>query len=459
MSVQREPPRWRRYLRFWGEDAAADVEDELAFHIEARTADLIDRGLSVQAAGERAAQEFGDVERIRGELAVIARRRGRRTRQSRVLADLTGDVRMGLRALRRNPVYTVSMLATLALAIGAVATVVTLVTGVLLRPLPYPNARELVVAWERNIPRDRAENVVAVPMYEAWREQARSLSQLAALVPDRQTFTENGPERVRGAAVTASWFHVIAVPPALGRGFSESEARAGGVVVLSHGLWQSHFGGAPILGRRVRLTGDSYTVVGVMPASFEPPAFGWLGPEQRYWVPFAPDESNRQWGRFLLVLGRLAPGATVADADAELKRIVRERASAEPALREWTADAVVLHEQVTGAVEAPLLVLLVAVLCLLLIGLVNVTNLMLVRAQRSAPAVVVSRGSSAPKRWRSRSSRHRSVSSSPRPVSRRCAGSCRPRCPGVGTSSSTRRRSPSVRVRLCWRCWRSALRR
>ena len=378
-----EDPRWRRYLRFWGADAAADAEDELAFHLETRAADLIDRGMTEAAARAQAADEFGDVERIRGELRAIGRRRQQKTRRTRMLADAHADVRLGLRALRRHPAYAASMLATLALVIGATTTVFSLVNGVLLRPLPYSESERLVVAWERNIPRERAENVVSVPMYEAWRERARTLVDAAALVPDRQTLSDGGPERMSGAAVTASWFDVVRVQPALGRGFTEAEARTGDVVVLSHALWRDRFAADPgVLGRQVRMTGRAYTVVGVMPDGFEPPAFGWLGPEQRYWVPFAPDEDNRTWGRFLLVLGRLAPAATPSLADAELRAIMRERAVAEPSLEQWTADVVPLHAQVTGDVATPLLVLLVAVACLLLIGVVNVTNLVLVRAQR-----------------------------------------------------------------------------
>ena len=365
-------------------DPRADIEDELAFHLESRVRDLVRAGTDPARAREQAEREFGDVERVRGELRAIGRRRRSRARRGRLLSEGLGDLRAGLRALRRNPSYAAALLATLAMVVGATTTVFSLVNGVLLRPLPYPDADALVVAWERNVPREAGENVVSVPMYEAWRERARAFSEMAGLVPDRQTLREGGPERVEGAAVTAGWFDVVATPPALGRGFTEEEARRGGVVVLSHGLWRDRFGGdREVLGRTVALTGAAHTVVGVMPEGFEPPAFGWLGPEQRYWVPFAPDEGNRGWGRFLLVLGRLAPGASVERADEELKRIVREREETDDArLSEWTADAVPLHAQVTGGVRGPLLVLLVAVGFLALIGVVNVTNLVLARAQR-----------------------------------------------------------------------------
>ena len=383
MNAPRDVPYWRRYLRIWGPDRAADIEQELAFHVESRVADLVERGMTERDARAQAASEFGDVAPIRRELDAIGRHRGARVRRSRLLGDLLSDVRLGLRGLVRHPAYTASMLATMALVICATTSVFSLVNGVLLSPLPYPDADALVVAWERNIPRERGENVVSVPMYEAWRERGRTVEEFAGLVPDRQTLSVDGPERVPGAAVTAGWFDVVGVRPALGRGFTEAEARAGNVVVLSHGLWRDRFGSDPsILGQSLRLTGDAYTVVGVMPPGFAPPAFGWLGPDQRYWVPFSPSEDNRTWGRFLLVLGRLAQGATPAQADAELVSIVRERARDDASLEEWTADVVPLHTQVTGEVRGPMIVLLVAVSCLLLIGIVNVTNLVLVRAQR-----------------------------------------------------------------------------
>ena len=383
MSHIRATPYWRRYLRFWGADRAGDIEDELAFHIDSRVADLRARGMTDGEARAQAAREFGDAERVRQALDAIGRNRRRRDRRAQLLGDGMDDIRLGLRALRRHSAYAVSMLATLILVICATTSIFTLVNGVLLAPLPYPEADALVVAWERNIPRERAENVVSVPMYEAWRERSRTMETMAALVPDRATLSIDGPERVPGAAVTASWFDVVRVRPALGRGFTEAEAREGNVVVLSHALWRDQFSSSrSVLGQQIRMTGTAYTVIGVMPQEFEPPAFGWLGSDQRYWVPFAPSDDNRAWGRFLLVLGRLTDGATQAQANAELQSILRDRQREDASLEGWTSDVVPLHKQVTGDVRGPMIVLLAAVTCLLLIGMVNITNLVLVRAQR-----------------------------------------------------------------------------
>jgi predicted permease len=240
-----------------------------------------------------------------------------------------------------------------------------------------------VEAWEHNVSRGIQSNVVSVPMYEAWRDRSRTLSQAAALVPDYQTLSGATVERIGGAAVTASWFDVVGVAPALGRGFTEGEAVANDVVVLSSGLWRERFNSdAGVIGRRLVMSGEPRTVVGVMPAGFEPPSYGWLGAEQAYWVPFTPDENNRTWGRSLLVLGRLAPGANVEAAGAELRSIVRDREATGPALAEWSARVLPLREEITGDMRTPLLALGVAVGCLLLLGVVNVTNLLLVRVDR-----------------------------------------------------------------------------
>ena len=373
----------RRPLLPWRRDPRSDIEEELVFHLEARVHDLVREGVPEAEARVRAEEEFGSVNRIRCELEDLSRRRRRRERWAALGADAVADVRLGLRALARNRGYAAALLGTLVLVIGATTAVFALVRGILLAPLPYPTSERLVVAWEHNLPRSRPENVVSVPMYEAWAEGVQALAGAAALVPDGNTLNEGDARRVDGAAVTASWFEVVGVPPALGRGFTDEEARAGDMVVLSHGLWRDVFGAEPgIVGRSIRLSGRPHTVVGVMPVGFQPPAFGWLGEDQRYWVPFAPDEGNRSWGRFLLVLGRLAPGATADQADAQVKAVVRNREAEDPQLAEWTADVVPLHEQVTGEVRMPLLVLLVGVTCLLLVGVVNVTTLVLSRAQR-----------------------------------------------------------------------------
>jgi predicted permease len=237
------------------------------------------------------------------------------------------------------------------------------------------------VLWERKDATNSIDNVVSVPNWETWRERTRSWTDLAALVPDSRTVRGDVAERIYGATVSANWFDVVGVKPALGRAYTEEEAKTGArVVVLSDGLWRERFGGdRSVVGEEFPATGGSFTIIGVMPPGFAPPAYGWLDAGQRYWIPFAADADNRQWGRFLLVLGRLKPGITIASARTEVEAIAS--ASEDPKNEGWSASAVSLERQVTGDVRGALLVLFAAVGCLLAMAMVNVANLVLVRAQ------------------------------------------------------------------------------
>ncbi|HEX6132620.1 MAG TPA: ABC transporter permease [Longimicrobiales bacterium] len=398
--MRSEEPRWRRYLRFWGRDSARDADDELDFHFAAHVADLMQRGMTRSEAESSARGVFGDVTAIRAELHERGAHRDARLARVEHLRLVLADLRIAVRTLARRPAYAAAAVSTLALGVGAATAVFSVLDGVLLQPLPYPDAGRLVVLWERNVPRARARNVVSVPAFETWREQSTSFVALAGLVPDRITFTDRNPERVYGAAVSPEWFEVVGVAPRLGRGFTAADAvQQPQPIVLSDGLFRDRFGGdESVIGRTVVLGERSVRVSGVMPAVFEPPSFGWLEDGQRYWVPFVPDPDNRQWGRFLLVLGRLRAGTTPAGADAEV-----ERMAAGPGVfderDEWSADAVGLIEEVTGDMRAQGLAVALAVALLLLIAITNVAGVVLVRVRgradelRMRVALGASRGS------------------------------------------------------------------
>ncbi len=382
----REHPRWRRYLRLWFPDAARDHEDEVSFHLAMRERDLMKAGLSPEEAAREARRSFGDLPAIRRRLDEQERRRSARARRTIWLDELRGDVLIALRSFVRRPAFAAATVGTLMLGIGATTAVFSLVHGIVLRPLPYPHPERLAVLWERNMLRAKAENVVLMSNFEAWRERSRSFVAMAALAPHRGTIVGDVPERVYGGEVTASWLDVVGVSPALGRGFTESDVRQGSrVVVLSDGLWRERFGGdAAVVGATLVLGSEPYTIIGVMPGGFEPPAFGWLGREQRYWVPFGPTPQNRGWGRAFLVLGRLREDVSVNEADRELKTIARALEREDPRDEGWTADVVELKEQVVGTVRAALWTLMVAVAFLLALAGVNAANLVLARAQGRA---------------------------------------------------------------------------
>jgi putative ABC transport system permease protein len=379
--MKREMPLWRRYLRIWGSNAREDIEDELVFHLESRVKDLMTRGLSESDARAQAMRAFGDVSQVQTKLQHMNDRYARSSRRLQWLGDLRSDLRLGVRLLARRPLFAVAVVVTLALGIAASTTIYSLVHGVLLRPLSYPDGNRLVVLWERNVPRARTENVVSSANFEAWRDRASSYTHLAGLMPARFTVLGDTPDRIYGGAVSPEWFDIVGVTPARGRGFTLEEARDGHVVVLSHELWTARYGAdAGMVGKRIQLEGESYQVLGIMPKGFDAPSFGWLD-HQQFWVPFVPDENNRQWGRFLLVMGRLRDDVTLEAAQTELTTIASELSRTDPRNREWTADVVTLREQVTGNLRTPLLVLLGAVALLQLIAVVNVSSLVLARAQ------------------------------------------------------------------------------
>ena len=380
-------PRWiRRLALLLRRDAVErSMDAELRHHIECEVAERVRLGMAPEEARRSAVSDFGGVEAVK-EYA-------RDARGSRPLEDFVFDLRYAARMLRQNPGFTAAAVLTFALGIGAASAIFSVVYGILMRPLPYAHAERLVALWERNLPRNRDQNVVSVDNFEAWRDSARAFDAMAALVPRPVTLADGGaPERIIGAEVSPGYFTLLGVAPSLGREFEEREARPGaaGVVILSDGFWRRRFGGDPgVIGRVLPVGGQPHTIVGVMP-NVEPPRFGWLD-EQQLWFPFVPDVENRAWGRFLLVVARLAPGATLDAARAEMTAITERRAREIPANLEWRATVTPLAQQITGSVRTPLLVLLCAVVLLLVMAVVNVATLMLSLTRRRAHELAMRR--------------------------------------------------------------------
>ena len=380
-----EPERAARIVRELG----AQLED---FYRDART-----RGASDADADAYARSQIGDWHRFADDLRQADRphERSRVDRLADALlsrpdpAPLRGgslmlshalrDGRHAVRQLIRMPGFTVVAVLTLGLGVGATTAIFSVVNGVLLRPLPYPEPDALVRVHE--VVPQYGRFSVAPATFLDWRRESTSFERLAAFGGASGTLVmSDGPERITGATVSWDLFELLGVPPALGSGFTADQDVPGAntVIVLSHGLWQRRFGGDPsIVGQTMTLDGVPLTVVGVAPESFAFPAR-----TTEYWRPIALDPANAtRGGHYLGVIARLKPGASVEQASAEVRTISERLAAQYPqASANESAELVPLHDQIVGPVRPALVTLLVAVGVVVLIACANVANLLLVRA-------------------------------------------------------------------------------
>jgi predicted permease len=299
------------------------------------------------------------------------------------------DIRYALRTLRKQPVFTLVAILTLTLGIGANTAIFSLVYQILLRPLPYPDAERLVFVWNSYPLMGLDQASVSIPDYIDRKTQAPALEDATLFMNRSLNLAESGEAiQVRGLAVTPSFFSTLRRQPALGRGFTDAEAIPGAdkEVILTHGLWQARFGGEPsIVGRDIRMNGESYKVVGVLPRDLELP-----GREIGALVPFAftPQQmsDDSRGNEFSQMIARLRPGATIEEANAQMKTIVGRVLERLPARADFartsgfTGFAKPIREQLVGDTRLALYVLQAGVFLVLLIACFNVANLLLMRA-------------------------------------------------------------------------------
>ena len=237
------------------------------------------------------------------------------------MGKLLQDVRYGARVLVKSPGFTLVTILVLALGIGAISAIFSVVNGVLLRPLPYKTADRLVFLseWSQQVP----NMSVSYPNFEDWRRETRTMEGMAAFRSTGLILTGGSePERLTGREVSHNFFTVLGTAPTIGRTFLPEEDKPGGqrTVILSHGLWQRRFGGDPkIVGQPLTLSDESHTIIGVLPQEFE-----WQAPVD-IWVPIglgADRMQNRGNHPGIYVVGLLKPGVTVEQARADMKEIV-----------------------------------------------------------------------------------------------------------------------------------------
>ena len=303
------------------------------------------------------------------------------------MAGLIEDVRYSLRLLRRQPAYTLFVVLTLAIGIGANTAVFSAVNGVLLRPLPFHESDRLLAIWGRFDPEsgfDFPRFTLSAPEYVDYRTQSRAVSEVAAFTSRFVTVSRPGadPERVSSTPVSASFFPLLRAQPAFGRVITESDDVPNGaaVVVLSHGYWQSRFGGdQSVLGRTIAMNGVPTQVIGVMPASFRYP-----NPTTELWTPIRIDPKNpgNRKGHNLRAIGRLAPGADLATARAELQSLMQDWKARFPDIH--TGHYLFINpliDDVAGPVRPALLLLLTATGFVLLIVCANIATIVMARGE------------------------------------------------------------------------------
>ena len=381
-------PMWRRYLRGWGPDAARDLDDEIDFHLQQRTEELVEQGWALTQAEAEARRRFGNVEGVRDTCLQIAAERNRSRRRRAFWEDLAQDVVYTARSLWRSPAFSVVSVLTLALGIGATAALFGAFQAVVLRPLPFPHDDRLALVYETW--RDGLSHVSA-GNFSGWRQRSRSFEALTAVRYESFNLNDDAePRRLLGALVTHGFFDVFGVAPQLGRVFGPGEDRPGsdGVVVVSHRLWQEAFGGRlDVVGRDLKLNGVPRVVIGVMPADFD--LLAW---SEVLWVPMAFDSAreNNFDEHYLTVYGRLRAGTTLPQAQQDMAAVAVQLQAVAPRHNAERGSRVLgLPERLVGDSRGRLMVLLAAVACVLLIACVNVGKLSLARGTTRARELAV----------------------------------------------------------------------
>lgn len=376
--MKSRPMGWMRAVRLWLHAVfhRRRLEDELAeefqFHLEQQAEAFVDRGLAPDEARRKALQTFGAVETRKEECRDIW--------LAQTVENCSRDLRYALRVLGRNRGFSIVVMLSLALGIGANTAIFSLVDALVLRPLPYRDAQLLMVLSETN--RSNEEMMASLPDFTAWRNQSQSFSNMAAVEGSNLTLTGSGQAaRLLGRTVSPSFLKILGVHPLLGRDFSDEDNRPGAAAtaILSYELWQRQFGGdRHILGRALDLDGRTATVIGVLSSSFR---FRYGGD---IYLPIGPEEQSqteREDRYGTLVIAKLKDGVTIAAARNEMDMIARQLQTAYPGSNSGINVIVrPLSELIAGSLRATVLAIWIAAGLLLLLVCANIANLQLAKA-------------------------------------------------------------------------------
>jgi putative ABC transport system permease protein len=358
-----------------------EIEDELRFHVECKIERYVHAGMSPEEARRKALECFGNFERIRDTVREI---------DLGLLESVWQDLRYGVRALARSPGFTAVAVLSLALGIGLNSAIFSAVNAVLLRPLPYKDPERLMTIGQVS-KYSQTPNGISPANFFDWQRQNTVFESMAFTDPfdfgefGRVALGGNQPVLAQGLQVSASFFDVFGVQPALGRVFTAAEDNSGArVVVLSHDFWRRRFDTDPrVLGQEILLNDGAYRIIGVMPKGFRYEQWDTALPEIDFWLPGIfqlVSKSNRVGGQ-LRGIARLKPGVTPDQARAEMAVIGERLAKAYPKENRFTGlGAVPLLEALVADARPGLLLFLAAVGLVLLIACANVANLLLARA-------------------------------------------------------------------------------
>src|SRR5687768_9478944 len=378
-------------LSFFQPDPPRDVRDEIRFHLEMRTREFLEKGMTPEQARHAAEAAFGDVGEIEAECRELRTTRDRERDRRETVRSIGQDVRFAVRTLRKRPGFTLAAIVTLALGIGANTAIFSIISGVLLRPLPYERGEELIYLRQPLALADVTNAGFSTIEVNDYRQQVKSL----AGIGDYHSMPfillgQDEPRRVQTGVVSANFFDVLGVKPILGRTFrpGEDEPGATPVLVLSHGFWRSAFGGDPsVVGRTFEMNDRIHTVIGVLPPVPQYPV------ENDIYMPTSScpflgtpaARANRQF-RGLRVIARMAPGAGIDQTQAELatiaSRMHAEYPAAYPPALGYSITATSMEQELTGGARSTLMILLGTAGFVLLIACANVANLMLAQVTR-----------------------------------------------------------------------------